>query len=69
MALPGLALESGLPSKTAILAAASRAIASRDPQTRCPDSIAGKFIERKDFGLARGIEHSRDVGPGRNVPI
>ena len=56
LSLPGLAVESGLPSKTSILTAASRAIASRDPnpQTRCPDSIAEKFVQREDLDLLVG---------------
>lgn len=50
------AIEPGKPSKTALAAAAGRAIASRDPnpQTRCPDSMAGRLIRREDVNSLTG---------------
>src|SRR3954451_6155206 len=50
------AVEPGMPSKTALLAAAGRAIAFRNPnpETRCPDSMAGRFIQRGDLDSLSG---------------
>lgn len=50
------AVEPGKPSRTSLSAAAARAIASRDPdpQTRCPDSLAARFIRREDLQSLAG---------------
>jgi len=57
-ALPPLAraVEPGMPSKTALAAAAGRAIASRDPNpdNRCPDSMAARFIQRRELDALTG---------------
>ena len=48
-----LALEPGLPSKTAVFAAAARAVGSKnpDPKERNPDYLAIKFLGRRERAI------------------
>src|SRR5262245_17782664 len=50
------AVEPGKPSKTALGAAAARAIASRDPnaETKCPDWMAARLIQRSELDALTG---------------
>ena len=49
-------VEPGKPSKTALAAAAGRAIASRDPnaETKCPDWMAARLIQRSELDALTG---------------
>lgn len=50
------AVEPGKPSKTALATAAGRAIASRDPnaETKCPDWMASRLIQRSEMDALTG---------------
>jgi len=58
-------VEPGKPSKTAIMAAAFRAIGARNPdsQFRNPDSLAGRFLRREDLAMlaANGRDFRREM--------
>lgn len=54
------AVEPGRPSKTSLMTAVARAIANRDPdpETRCPDAIAGRLMRREDLNVLTGSSHA-----------
>lgn len=61
----GSAVEPGKPSRTAIMAAAFRAIGARNPDAtfRNPDVLAGRFLRREDVALlaASGMDLRRQM--------
>jgi methyltransferase (TIGR00027 family) len=65
LSLAGSAVEPGKPSKTAIMAAAFRAIGARNPDAtfRNPDVLAGRFLRREDVALlaASGLDLRRQM--------